>query len=276
MMKHVFLRTTMFLGLFSANISQATTCVKPSDWIDAVCKYQPLEPNERCWTDPVSAGNMEAQCSAAVVDCSRTPDGGCFGSVNPGHWIVTGTATDGVKRCRCGCFAEETLFDTPNGKISASSLIGKADNTQQILANDGMDSWGVNFQSINAIVAGPETEKVYHFKTASGRSITVTKAHPVLVVDAAGHLQEMKQAANVEVNDRLLGDDSLVDPIVSITQENYGGRAINFNVNAQGGDKHIVFANNLRMGDNAWQQYLAASERRILMRNDLIKLLNKQ
>ncbi|MDQ3231944.1 MAG: hypothetical protein M3Q07_09005 [Pseudobdellovibrionaceae bacterium] len=251
----------------------ATTCTQPDDWINAVCKYDPLVPNERCWTDPVSAGNMAAQCSPAVVDCHLTPEGACFGTVQPDHWIVTGTADSGIRRCRCGCFAQDTQLTTNSGTIQAISLLEKQNEALELAVNSGFDDFGLDVKPINGLISGPEGEDAYTFTLKSGRSITVSKAHPMMTVDQGSKISLVKSAQDIVVGDNFSAESGGHDAVVAINKGPYGKLMINFNVASNNAMEHFVFANGVRAGDNAWQQYLASEERRILKRNDILMLV---
>ena len=269
-----------FAGMLMLSLSAngyGTTCTKPNDWINAVCKYDPLVPNVRCWTDPVAAGNMSSQCHKEVADCHLTPDGACFGTVLPDHWIVTGSAADGIRRCRCGCFAEETNFQSPAGSITGNQLMDIKENSLSLLFNSQMDTWGSQFKDINGVIFGPEAEDAYTFSTESGKIVTVSNGHPVVVVEpGSGELETVKQARDVLPTDYLLGENGQVEKIALITTAPYEGLMVNFNGAAETADAHIVIANGLKLGDNAWQQYIANDKRRMLTRTDVMILLNRE
>ncbi|NRA67683.1 MAG: hypothetical protein HRU19_24590 [Pseudobacteriovorax sp.] len=96
-----------------------TTACTSSDWIDAICDATEVS-GSRCWSDDSTKSAMISGCVNAAVGCAEA--GGCFGTVPVGHWVVT--VINNVKyRCRCGCFAEETIFAGPDGEILGSDLI---------------------------------------------------------------------------------------------------------------------------------------------------------
>ncbi|NRA64012.1 MAG: transposase, partial [Pseudobacteriovorax sp.] len=126
--------------------------------------------------------------------------------------------------------------------------------------------------SVNGITSGPESELVFIFNTNQG-SITLTRAHPVVVVDESGFVIAVKAASNIDTNDLLLSDSGHPVKIESIDETSYPGLVVNFHVAEESGTDHFVSANGLIMGDNAWQQRLAAEERRMLRRVDILREL---
>ncbi|MDQ3231947.1 MAG: Hint domain-containing protein [Pseudobdellovibrionaceae bacterium] len=246
----------------------------PSDWIEGICKYRPLQPNERCIQDPIAAGNMTANCEAATPDCSNLPEKACFGSVPTGHWLVTQTVDSGVRRCKCGCISENSTVLLREGTLKAKELLQSEKMQWDVLSLDSFENWSLNTNVINDIIAGPEKVPSHRISTAGGRSIDVSGSHPMVIVNERGSIQLMKVAEKLVPGDRLVTSSKESDPIVGIEKQMSQENFVNFNVSSNNTVNHIFFANDLAVGDNAWQQYMANDERRILQRNDILKLVS--
>jgi len=268
----------ILLGLFIISTqADATTC-KNGDWVPAICSakdwglYQGA--GSRCWEETGTRANQISGCTNATVGCPEL--GGCFGSVPPGHWVVT--VINGVKvRCQCGCFVEETKFG-PEG-ISGVELI----ESQRLNPGVGGDLTSINPFSqesrqsrINGIVFGPAKDEVIELITPDAKAV-VTKAHPVVVADQSGELRLVKAASKIDprTDKFLMTSDFQAIPLLSIKRSRYNGTVVNFNVVEDDARDHFVSADGLIMGDNAWQQVLAAEELRLLRRSDILSRLSE-
>jgi hypothetical protein len=246
----------------------ATTCTQ-ADWVPGFCDL-PVSSSPRC---VVAADNWVARgaCVAATDGCAAI--GGCFGSVPVGHWypIVDGGAQ---KRCQCGCFGEETEFATQTGILTGTDLITRASQGDiRLLSLDSLASRSYSEREINGILYGPEREPAFKITTASGRQISLSAQHPVLVVKDSGEFLSVKAASTIVVNDFVLGDDGIPDRVTSLKKYSYQKRMVNFNVASRDSQNHFVSANGIILGDNAWQQRLASVDARILLRSDLVREL---
>lgn len=264
MMKKILL---LILFHVIATEAFATTCTKPNDWADRICNLE-ISPGTRC-------ANVEffaSYCNDDTVGCD-TIAGGCFGFTPPGHWYAI---PDGVNkpprwRCRCGCFAESTIF------AGLENATGK-----QLIETDGLNfliegADDRNFNStsyfeINGISNAPDKES-YFIKTASNREVILSDSHPVVVVNDDSKIIAVKAAENLSVGEFLLNADREAEKIVDIQVKKYQGNLMNFNVKSTRPENHFVLANNLWMGDQAWQETINSHSSRILYRLEILKIL---
>lgn len=250
-------------------------------WDPMLCEVEVLVPATRCFLDPAAAGVFRTMCAPSTAGCEQIP-GGCIGSLQPGHWTIVWVVENGEivkRRCVCGCFAEETKFSLADGTVSGRELI---DNKEQyehgnftLLTSTSFDGEAFTANQILQIVAGPEKEPVYTVRTKAGRKITLSSKHPVYIANKDGELVEVRKAEALEAGLLLSAIDGSIDVIDSIETGSYEGQMVNFSVSTQDNGAHFVFANELKMGDNAWQQYLSQRQARILSRSDiLLSLMN--
>lgn len=269
----IVLNKLLLLGalMLPTGVALGVTCT-PGDWDAALCELKTLE-GTRC----VSAEFFRMYCAPGTDGCAAV--GGCVGFTPTGHWYAlldsTGRPT---RKCQCGCFAEATEFDSVVGPINGSSILAsyKAGTMGEMSLTTlgGLDG-GLTENSLNSVTYGPETEPSWVFLTQSGKSITVSKAHPMVIGDSSGKVVALKPAEKVEVGDLFLGPDMVPDSVLSVSRTNYQGRLMNFNVASANVVHHIVVANGVLTGDSGWQEQLNNTASRVIWRNDIIKFLNK-
>ncbi|NBW83337.1 hypothetical protein EBR21_16435 [bacterium] len=249
----------------------ATTCTQPNDWVPGFCDL-PVASSPRC---VVSADNWIARgaCVAGTVGCAEI--GGCFGTVPVGHWYPF-VDSGAQKRCQCGCFGEETEFVTSEGTITGTDLIAQSSGKSlKLLSLDSLFARSLSERDIKGVVFGPEKELVFSVSKETGRRVTLSAQHPVLVVNESGELQAVKAASKLDEGEFVLGEDGIADRVIGIEKKSYAKRMVNFNVASTDAQNHFVLANGIVLGDNAWQQHLASVDARILLRADLVKELSK-
>ena len=209
-------------------------------------------------------------CKSSSNACKVYAGGACWGETSDAKWFVLpDNNTNEMKRCACGCFGEETIFSSMNGNVTGAQLLEKKEgNILETLDYLDGSSWG--FNRIKQIIGGKEEDLSYRLVTESGRLIELTNKHPVLIADEDGTTKKMITADQVKTGDLLLSDIDETDPVIRVEQIQYNKRMMNFVVESDNPINHIVIANGLRMGDNAWQNRLAATEARILDRADIV------
>ncbi|MEN9810370.1 MAG: hypothetical protein RLZZ488_1937 [Pseudomonadota bacterium] len=248
-------------------------CIVGVDW-HRLCDL-PEAPYTRC----VIAGDN----NAAMFICNNETDGcaaigGCFGSVPPGYWYPVSENQIPYK-CRCGCFAKETVFIGADEKDSTgeSQIASRKTEGYSLLSMDSYGQpWSQSAREVNGLTFGPSKETSFKLTTQSGRSVTLSPAHPVLVALPDGTPHMMKKASEVSAEDLLLRADGIADAVVKIEQIEYRGLMMNFNVKSASSAHHIIPANGLLLGDSAWQERLSAKESRILLRAHLAAELLKR
>ncbi len=251
----------------TAGFALGVTCT-PGDWDESLCKL-PEHEGTRC----VTAEFFRMYCAPGTDGCSNV--GGCVGFTPTGHWYaLLDSNARPMQKCRCGCFAEATEFASSGGMTSGTRLLGQKDRISEVQLStlDGLEG-GFTDRGINSLTYGPETEKSWVFKMQSGKSITVSKAHPMVIGDLSGKLVALKPAEHVVVGDLFLGDNMEPDAVMEVSRTKYEGRMMNFNVASDNAANHIVVANGVLTGDSGWQEQLNNTASRIIWRNDIIKFL---
>jgi hypothetical protein len=254
-----------FISIFFYSNALAIACTQ-EDWILGFCDL-PVASEPRC---AIGANNWVARgaCVAATSGCAEI--GGCFGSTPVGHWWpVNENGAD--KRCQCGCFAEETEFESDTGLITGTEMIELNSNTPLFVKSlDSIYSGTITNRAINGIVYGTESDKVFKIKTENNFEIILSSEHPVPIVNAEGNLQLVKTAKHVSLEDYLITLNG-TSKVSEITKLNYTKRMVNFNVMSANPEHHFLPASGIILGDNAWQQRLASVDSRILLRSDLVR-----
>ncbi|MBF0440829.1 MAG: hypothetical protein HQK54_02895 [Oligoflexales bacterium] len=262
----------ILLAIFSGSLSgYAITCVQP-DWDNDLCNLPNL-PGDRC----ANAKFFRTYCEPGTVGCEAV--GGCVGNTPIYHWYaITNEMGEPKYKCRCGCFAAETVFTRESGeKVTGTEIIGiygKEQSAQFTVSSlDAFDSGNFTDRLINAVTYGPEKDSALFIKTKAGRTIMVSKAHPLVIGDQNGKLIAMKAAEEVKEGEYLIAKDGYADEIATIEKKTYTGKMVNFNVASDNANHHIVEANGILTGDQGWQDQLNANTSRMMWRNDILKYL---
>ncbi len=247
-----------------------------SDWDDQLCNIRVLTPQSRCALDPVASSRFRTICSANTVGCESIP-GGCIGSLEPGHWSVVQVVVDNQlveRRCVCGCFGEETAIETNRGRLTGTQMLNEKDRIEAgdalFVSSSDWDAEPLKYSRITQITAGTETEQAYTIRTKSGRKITLSGNHPVYIASPDNTLTEVRKAEALEVGLALSTIDGGTDIIEKIEKGTYSDRMVNFTVDTASNGEHFIFGNQIKIGDNAWQQFLARKAARILTRNQIL------
>lgn len=264
MKKQILLTVLTVLTLI--NNAMATTCTG-SDWED-MCNL-PISQGVRC-ANPKS---FKYFCSQETYGCAEV--GGCTGKIPAGHWFITVDVTGSVtERCKCGCFGESTEFA---GGFNGVDIVNNKDsNTDRFTADtlSDFDSNHLKSNKVNGFMYSKSGEEAYKLVTDSD-SIVLSGSHPVVVGDESGNIVRVITADQVSKEDILLTSSRKPVRIKEIIKGKYSGNMVNFNVVSKNPSEHIVVANNLLMGDIAWQTFLHSKETRIIYRNDMKNALEK-
>lgn len=250
-------------------LSFPETSCSGDDWHDFICAFKIA--NVRCTEDKSTFGTAKTMCAPAAC-----PPGisGCIGTLGRGNWYVVSIDGEAL-RCQCGCVAEETYFDTNAGFLSAREMINSRDaqsaHNLKLLSQDDYENNQVTYHSISNINNGPEKNLVFSFITDTEESVTVSSNHPVVISD--GEQERMVRAMDVKESDFLTNSYGDLVKIKMILEHEYSHEMVNFDVNSR---TRIAYPNGFKMGDNAWQQYLAQTDRRILTFGDILKAIELQ
>ncbi|SMF07814.1 Hint domain-containing protein [Pseudobacteriovorax antillogorgiicola] len=259
------------IGKKLAATAGGSRCSTPAEMRSDICQLEPA--GTRC---KQSASQIMARNMCKKEACPPTAGGTCSGFLGSGYWFtvsIDGTAM----RCQCGCVAQETVFETNLGEMTAWQLVEWRDQSRlaELLLKSG-DSFGlseIDFFPIDNVMMGPEFEDVYTFTTESGKSITLTSAHPVVYADQDGGEQFMTKAEDVPEGAFLIRSNGNYELITSISSHAYEGQTVNFDMISR---SRIVYPNDFKMGDNAWQQFLSLTDKRILSMVAILDAIDHQ
>lgn len=258
--------TTTGIGL--SHSAEATTCTQPGDWIPLICDA-PLWTESRCQTQQTFIYNMATQCAPSACPQEVIDKiGGCYGILGSNHWLAT-QIEGRIYRCTCGCVGEETIFNGFEGDVTAGQLIqmNKSGSTDSLRLLGSTASDSQDYFPIKNVVHSKEKKNVYRITSAEGVVLNLTDAHPVVVLDKNTGEQMMKQARELTKEDRLINQWGQAVAIQNVEETKYDGDVVNFQTKTK---DHLVFASGYKMGDNAFQDYLARHDARMLSRNDIL------
>jgi hypothetical protein len=241
------------------------TCTE-KDFQPALCDLPILE-GVRC----AHAEFFRSYCTNQTDGCAGV--GGCFGFTPPGHWYpVLGSNGLPFRRCRCGCFGEETRF-TGRRKVTGRDLISGEFSMPALLVAGYGRGKGNLFFSIDGLVHSID-ERAIHILTEGAHEIYLSDTHPVLLVTQSNRW--MQQAKEVKIGDFLLSEAGIPRRVIQVESVLYGKEMVNFQVQSTNPLHHIVIANGLQMGDLAWQEQLHSVEARMHHRQDLMQYLLRE
>lgn len=227
---------------------------KKNDWI---CNLKPDKHKERCPTVQETA---------------------CKGGKRPGpHDVPNGgkawfpaysSDQDSMVRCKCGCFAKGTRILTHNGPVSIEELLGLAKYQSvdvRVRASARAASELENSRPLRTkhFTVGPEEKPLVVIHASNGQTLRLTGNHPVLTVTEGE--QKMVRADELQTGDILLdryGGEVSVSKISSELLPPEENDVINFASANPDPTSHVVVANSLQVGDNAWQKALDVMESR--------------
>lgn len=171
--------------------------------------------------------------------------------------------------CRCGCLARQTevFIEQASGAqwVPIEALPGHEDETKMfsLAASATMRNWDFGTPGLTAMTIGPEKKPLVWVTTTAGQSIGLTETHGVLL--ATGY---MAQAVELKVGDALVDSDGVPQKIVTIERRLADGDVYNVLTDAGLNDKpgHVIFANQLAVGDLYWQNILESEFRQVVIR----------
>ena len=139
----------------------------------------------------------------------------------------------------------------------------------------GLHRFRYGEKPINGLMHAKESHAI-HLMAEGKHTIFLSEGHPVLLANQIGEVEGMKQAKDVSVGEFLLTHDHRAVQVLRVERVAYEGEMMNFNVVSSNPIQHIVVANDLQMGDLAWQEKLHSIEARMYHRQDLWNYLERQ
>lgn len=252
-------------------------CIITSQFIWAYTRSRILDttdPAKRCVLDPINSERCEDIRKKALemgcimkIEYETLKRNGSY----PGCNILKGEGLEMLDGwCPCGCFAPETLVSIFDGesfletKRRAGELVfGKE---QELLVShlsqaSHLDNFTYNASKIRLKTFGKENKKIYRLKTKGQDELLLTERHPVLLASGV-----MKQIREVTEEDKLVLSTGESVEIESLVREPFHKQVVNFSVETEQNKEHLIFANNLVVGDQYWQASLEDLLNRVLLR----------
>jgi hypothetical protein len=165
------------------------------------------------------------------------------------------TPTEIFTACPCSCFSPGTrimTWDSTNGSswTSAGEL---ATSHRPVSLTNEAKLQSLAFQPRNLVYTthGPEEPDLYVIHTAGYRPLAVTQHHALLLEGG-----RMITAQNLREGDRLVNTDGGGVAVDKITREHSSDDVVNFLVESDSHNGHLVVAEGLIVGDLIWQNML--------------------
>ena len=172
--------------------------------------------------------------------------------------------------CTCGCFHPDTEIDVQvasGPKITASAQTIFNDRNEYLIShlktNSELNLLQFDAASTLYATSGLEKLPLVVIKTEDGAILKVTTQHAVLTGDG-----EMLQAQHLKENMLLVKRDGSLTAIKQISSEMLGGNVLNFRLKVDNPIEHIIVAQGLLVGDQAWQSSLEDLENQVLIRKE--------
>ena len=245
----------LFLFILNANYSLASIESRIS---------RPTDPAKRCVSKYVSSQKCEdLRKKALEINCIIKEEYDLlkkYGSY-PSCNFLRGEGLDMLDGwCPCGCFSPATEISVfsdhnfLNKKIKASDII--FGNNKDILVShlsedSSFGDFSYKASKIRLKTHGKESKKIYRIKPKGRKAILLTERHPVLLASGI-----MKQIKDVDISDKLVLSTGKPIPIESIKREPFRIEVVNFSIDVEKNKEHLIFANDLVIGDQYWQASL--------------------
>ena len=139
-------------------------------------------------------------------------------SVDGDDHVFVRDELNGTRMVRIGAFIDASLANDPGSVTRDAS--GQCEKITGAALGDvlcfGLDTHGVRFRPVKAVLRHPLTDTLHRVRTAYGRSVRVTSSHSVFVHDASG--VHLKRGDELCVGDRLVAPRRLPLPATAPKQ----------------------------------------------------------
>lgn len=172
--------------------------------------------------------------------------------------------------CPCGCFAPETLIQIAidgallqEKKRADEIVFGKDENLQVTHLKESSHLKGFEYgaEKIRLKTFGKELKKIYKIKAEGKEPLLLTEKHPVLLSNGI-----MIQAKDLKETDSLLSVTGDVVAVEKIERMPFKQDVVNFSLDTESPKEHLIFANDLVVGDQYWQASLEDLLNQVLIR----------
>lgn len=174
----------------------------------------------------------------------------------------------------CGCFHPEVSLLTVNrgtGEFESltaqelESVVSK-DNPTHLIAHLTEDSKIEQFElsaaPVSQFTKGKELLPLVVVEAENGKKLKLTTEHAVLKLDGT-----LVPAKALNAGDHLLTAEGSTVAVTSIGSEQFDGEVLNFEVgHTKGNVEHIIFAEEIAVGDLAWQNSLQSELHKVTVR----------
>ena len=170
--------------------------------------------------------------------------------------------------CACGCFHPDTLITViEEGEnlniIPAGDLISleKKPFVSHLGKESHLSGFFYDYSPVLMTTSGKELKKVYEITTEGQRKIVLTSRHPVLTKEGI-----VKQARHLTTKESVVLLDGSFDPIEKIKKIKTKEDVVNFSLETKDPKEHLIFANDIVVGDLYFQSSLEDLLNSILIR----------
>ncbi len=169
--------------------------------------------------------------------------------------------------CACGCFDPATMISV-FGSLGAAKAVEIAENPgdyvlEHLEDSSEVGSFSVGLAAIRFSTSGKEAKPLVVIETEDGRTLKVTTKHAIMTAHG-----EMIKAEKVTPDTLLLDQLGYPVAIKSLRSEVFKGNVVNFRVNVEKPVEHVIFAEHLAVGDQAWQSTLEDLQNQVLIREN--------
>ncbi len=169
--------------------------------------------------------------------------------------------------CACGCFHPDTQIDIINSSWDSVSISDIVQSPDKYLVKSMMDgaTFDGAFPTTAARIAyttqGAESRPLVMIQTEDGRALRVTEQHAIML--ASG---EMVQARTIQPGMMLVDRSGGMVSVAAVGAEYFRGNVLNLRLAVNNPMEHVLFAEGLAVGDQAWQSSLEDQQNRVLVR----------
>jgi hypothetical protein len=165
------------------------------------------------------------------------------------------TPTEIFTACPCSCFSRGTrimTWDSTRGSTwTPAGELGQGHRPLSLTNEAQLQSLAFQPRNLVYTTQGPEEPDLYVIHTEGNRSLAVTQHHALLLESG-----RMVTAQNLREGDRLVDTEGRGVTVAQITREHSSDDVVNFLVESDSHNGHLVVAEGLIVGDLIWQNML--------------------
>lgn len=212
-----------------------------------------------------------AQCVQTREDAFKS---GCIGKwerqiAASNAWSVFCVGRRIILVCPCSCFDASTKIMAHGSSapqwleaadISVDDKLVTLNASATISTLDQSESWGI--RNLRWITSGPEENDMFVFNLSTGRELSITQNHAVLLYSGV-----VKAAKDINATDQFVDAKGARVEIVEIYRRPAeDGNVYNFLVDTDEPQGHLVLAEGVMVGDSIWQDHFGELLDKIFIR----------